>query len=149
MINWILAGLIVGICVLLVLYATLPRLVWNWKHCRWFAKGTTGAMSVSEDTVVSLFDSLEQRVTALEEFERATTTMVERHERRLNRVAEELTEHLKAATPSPPTASPTTDSPSDALVPGVTIPTDPTSWPSDQQIMDAGLVTRVYESAEE
>ena len=104
MINWILAGLIVGICVLLVLYATLPRLVWNWKHCRWFAKGTTGAMSVSEDTVVSLFDSLEQRVTALEEFERATTTMVERHERRLNRVAEELTEHLKAATPSPPTA---------------------------------------------
>ena len=56
-----------------------------------------------------------------------------------------LTPPLPLATPSPPTASPTTDSLSDALVPGVTIPTDPTSWPSDQQIMDAGRVVHISE----
>ena len=88
---------------------------------------------------------LEQRVTALEDWKK---TEVGNGYYLLDRLTE-LDKKLEAATPSPPTENPTTDSPSDALVPGVTIPTDPTSWPSDQQIMDAGLVTRVYESAEE
>jgi len=101
-----------------------------------------------EHTVIQLFDSLEQRVTALEEFERATT-MVERHERRLNRVAEELTEHLKAATPSPPTASPTTDSPSDVPERDYTPRLSPASWRSGLATTTGGPAAPVSDSAQE
>ena len=97
--------------------------------------------------VAQSFRELEQLMTALEEFERATTTMVERHERRLNRVAEELTEHLKAATPSPPTASPTTDSPSDAVQETTGVWT-PQSWQLDPRITPGGPVGSGSEFAE-
>jgi len=63
---------------------------------RYTVKGNAQHVAILE----ARLNRVMERVTALEEFERATTTMVERHERRLNRVAEELTEHLKAATPS-------------------------------------------------
>ena len=54
-----------------------------------------------------------------------------------------------AATPSPPTASPTTDRSWAVAEQDYTPRLSPASWPSDQQIMDAGPVARVYESAEE
>ena len=81
--------------------------------------------------------TLEQRVTALER-QIEMDGRVERHEAALYNVAIRL-EKLEAATPSPPTASPTTDSPSDAVQETTGVWT-PQSWQLDPRITPGGPV---------
>jgi len=81
--------------------------------------------------------TLEQRVKALER-QIEMDGRVERHEAALYNVAIRL-EKLEAATPSPPTASPTTDSPSDAVQETTGVWT-PQSWQLDPRITPGGPV---------
>jgi len=101
-----------------------------------------------EHTVIQLFDSLEQRVTALEKNNRWHRTAAELLMNLEPRLAEvenvmnqihKLNPPLPLATLSPPTASPTTDSPSDAVQETTGVWT-PQSWQLDPRITPGGPV---------
>jgi len=109
-------------------------------------------MELQEDihrTTSRLFQTMGQRVTALEE-EMGTDDPTRWTLRdRIVGLEQQIGVLQGAATPSRPTASPTTDRSWAVAEQDYTPRLSPASWPSDQQIMDAGPVARVYESAEE
>jgi len=149
MINWILAGSIVGICVLLTLYATLPRLIWSWKHC-WFAKEETEPKPLKAYLDwVDWRGTLEQRVTALEQRVQSHQSELMILAHRSLTVEEQVWNLLEAATPSPATASPTRDCPSDAAEQESIPPESLASSRSDQRIIVGGRVGRALKSAQE
>ena len=125
-----------------------------WQQARVGKDRTMGPLVVGNWPPKSLYE----RVTALEE---EVSGLKRLHCQNFNRIQalksatpfdethKRILSSDSTATPSPPTASPTTGSPSGAAERDYTPRLSPASWRSDQQIMDAGLVTRVYESAEE
>jgi len=146
MINWILAGLIVGICVLLILYATLPRLVWNWNHRRWFAKEETEPEPLKAYLDwVNWREKLEQRVTALEEQQEVFLLHIPNLWKEV--VALKRFAGL-ADIPSPPTASPTTDCPSDVPERDYTPRLSPASWRSGLATTTGGPAEHPSQSAQ-
>ena len=149
MINWILAGSIVGICVLLTLYATLPRLIWSWKHC-WFAKEETEPKPLKAYLDwVDWRGTLEQRVTALEQRVQSHQSELMILAHRSLTVEEQVWNLLEAATPSPATASPTRDCPSDAAEQESIPPESAASWRSGLATTTGGPAEHPSESARE